>query len=184
MFNLFDLLMLYFIVLPCISCRMNVKQPLYWTRLLVVSLFLLSSQVSTEDDAFSSEREMLLAWDLVLLDRDFNAYRMSKKLLLQAHFTISFCPMLQIHLRLQLPACEKRPRHALQRCNERWCVWVAWTWGCRWNKNWCCNLPGSYASGRGCRGVCWEHLIELTIDHSYARALTKNCLSSLPHDGW
>lgn len=32
--------------------------------------------MSTEDDAFSSEREMLLAWDLVLLDKDFNAYRM------------------------------------------------------------------------------------------------------------
>ena len=41
-------------------------------------------QVSTEDDAFSSEREMLLAWDLVLLDGDIYAYRMSKNLLLDA----------------------------------------------------------------------------------------------------
>lgn len=81
-----------------------------------------------------------------------------KKLLLQAHFTISFCPMLQIHLRLQLPACEKRLRHALQQCNERWCVWVAWTWGCRWNKNWCCICQAAMRRAEAaevCPGSIW-----------------------------
>ena len=53
-------------------------------RSFSISPLFSSYQVSTEDDAFSSEREMLLAWDLVLLDGDIYAYRMSKNLLLDA----------------------------------------------------------------------------------------------------
>lgn len=106
---------------------------------------------------------------------------------------ISFCLMLQIHLRLQLLACEKRLRHALQRCNERWCVWVAWTWGCRWNKNSCCICQAAMRRAEAaevCPRSIWLNW-RLTLICTRARVkwiVYRFCLmmvvGSLDHVGW